>query len=60
MHIVPAADGQDGHPVDLAFVYDAVEAEHGAHALVAICEKEQTTLLLDPIPAWAADMLALG
>jgi predicted ABC-type ATPase len=45
---------------DLAFVYDAVEAEHGAHALVAICEKEQTTLLQEPIPAWAAAMLAPG
>ena len=43
---------------DMAFVYDAVNVEHGAHALVALCEKEQTAVLADTLPTWAAVMLA--
>ena len=42
---------------DMAFVYDAVDVEHGAHALVALCEKEQTAVLVDTLPMWAAVML---
>lgn len=42
---------------DLAFLYDAVEIEHGAHALVALCEKDKTTVL-SALPAWAKTMLA--
>lgn len=43
---------------DLAFLYDAVEVEQGAHRLVALCEKVGTTLLVDELPLWAAAMLA--
>lgn len=43
---------------DLAFVYDAAEVEQGAHLLVALCEKEQTTLLASKLPRWATTMLA--
>lgn len=42
---------------DLAFVYDAVEVERGAHLLVAMCEKSKTTLLTGKLPAWAIAML---
>ena len=37
---------------DLAFVYDGVEMEQGAHLLVAVCEKEQTSLLVSKPPVW--------
>ena len=37
---------------DLAFIYDSPEVEHGAHLLVAVCEKEQTSLLVKKPPAW--------
>ena len=50
-----------GHAVriaDLAFLYDAADVEQGAHRLVALCEKAQTTLLVDQLPRWAAAMLA--
>lgn len=43
---------------DLAFVYDAAEVEQGAHLLVAMCEKEQSSLLVSKLPLWAAAMLA--
>lgn len=43
---------------DLAFVYDGANVEQGAHLLVAMCQKEQTTLLASKLPAWAAEMLA--
>lgn len=43
---------------DLAFIYDAAEVEQGAHLLVALCEKEQTTLLANKLPLWATTMLA--
>ena len=43
---------------DLAFVYDAAEVEQGAHLLVAMCEKWQTTLLVDQLPVWVETMLA--
>lgn len=43
---------------DMAFVYDAIDVEGGAHTLVALCEKEQTTVLADTLPMWAATMLA--
>ena len=39
---------------NLAFIYDAAEAELGAHLLVAMCEKTQTTLLVSKTPAWVA------
>lgn len=42
---------------DLVFVYDAVDIEHGGHELVALCEREQTTLLVDQLPPWALTML---
>lgn len=44
---------------DLAFVYDAVDIEQGGHELVAVCEKELTTLLVDQLPPWAVTMLDL-
>jgi predicted ABC-type ATPase len=37
---------------DLAFVYDAAEVERGAHLLVAMCERENTTLLVTELPSW--------
>lgn len=43
---------------DMAFVFDAVEAEQGAHRLVALCEREQTTLMADKPPRWVVSMLA--
>ena len=43
---------------DLAFLYDAVEVEQGAHQLVALCEKAWTTVLLDELPRWVTTMLA--
>lgn len=42
---------------DLSFVYDAVEAEQGAHVLAAICEQEQTTLLVEKPPRWVNTLL---
>ena len=42
---------------DLAFVYDAMEVEQGAHLLVAMCEREQTTLLVPKLPLWAGALL---
>ena len=43
---------------DLAFVYDAAEVERGGPVLVALCEKEQTTLLVKKPPAWVTALLA--
>ena len=45
---------------DLAFIYDAVELEQGAHLLMALCEKEQTTLMVDQLPVWVEAMLAIN
>ncbi len=42
---------------DLVFVFDAVEAEQGAHRLVVLCEREQTTFLADKLPQWITAML---
>lgn len=42
---------------DLAFVYDAAEVEQGAHLLVAMCEKERTTLLVPESPLWVRILL---
>lgn len=68
-HNVPAQRILDRYPrtmanlkkavrlADLAFVYDAVETERGAHLLVAMCEKEQTSLLVNKPPAWVDLML---
>ena len=42
---------------DLAFVYDSAEVAQGAHLLLALCEKEQTTLLTSTLPLWAATLL---
>ena len=42
---------------DIAFVYDSPEVEQGAHLLVAMCEKEQTSLLVSRPPAWVNQML---
>lgn len=43
---------------DVAFVYDAREADLGAHLLVALCQKEKTTVIVQPLPAWARAMVA--
>ena len=43
--------------VDLAFVYDAAEVEKGAHLLVAMCEREQTTLLVTEPTLWIRELL---
>ena len=43
---------------DLAFIYDAVQTEQGAHVLTAMCEKTQTSLLVSKPPAWV-DMLLI-
>lgn len=63
-HNVPAQRILDRYPrtmanlkkavrlADLAFIYDAVEVEQGAHLLVAMCEKEQTTELVANLPLW--------
>ena len=42
---------------DLAFVYDAAEVEKGAHLLVAMCEREQTTLLVTEPTLWIRELL---
>jgi hypothetical protein len=42
---------------DLAFVYDAADSEQVAHLLVAMCEKTQTSWLVDKPPAWVELML---
>jgi predicted ABC-type ATPase len=42
---------------DLAFVYDAAEVERGAHLLVAMCERERTTLLVAEPPSWVRTLL---
>ena len=42
---------------DLAFVYDAAEVEQGAHTLVAMCEKEQTTLIMPEPALWVRMLL---
>lgn len=43
--------------VDLAFVYDAVDVAQGAHLLVAMCEKAQTTWLVSASPLWVQTLL---
>lgn len=43
---------------DLAFIYDAVEVDRGAHLLVAMCEKDKTTLFVAELPDWASTMLS--
>lgn len=50
--------GQAVRLADLAFLYDAAEVEQGAHRLVALCERAQTTVLVDELPRWAGAMLA--
>ena len=50
--------GQAVRIADLAFLYDAADVTQGAHNLVALCEKKQTTLMTDELPRWAATMLA--
>jgi len=69
-HNVPAQRILDRYPrtmanlkravrlADLAFVYDAAEAERGAHLLVAICEGDKTTWVEKKLPAWAEAMCA--
>ena len=42
---------------DLVFIFDAVEVGQGAHRLVAMCEREQTTLLAGKLPQWVTAML---
>ena len=42
---------------DLAFVYDAAEVEQGAHLLVAMCEREKTTLLMPEPALWVRTLL---
>jgi predicted ABC-type ATPase len=42
---------------DLTLIYDAAEVEQGAHLLVAMCEKEQTTLLVTEPPRWVRTLL---
>jgi predicted ABC-type ATPase len=42
---------------NLAFVYDAAEVEQGAHLLVAMCEKEQTTWLVTEPPTWSRNIV---
>ena len=44
--------------VDLAFVYDAAEVEHGAHVLQAVCRKDSITVLVASLPAWVETLLA--
>ena len=68
-HNVPAQRILDRYPrtmanlkiavrlADAAFVYDSPEVEQGAHLLVAMCEKEQTSLLVKRPPAWVNQML---
>ena len=67
-HNVPAQRILDRYPrtmanlkkavrlADLAFVYDAVDVEQGAHLLVAMCEKAQINLLAKA-PMWVQSML---
>ena len=68
-HNVPAQRILDRYPrtmanlkiavrlADIAFFYDSPEVEQGAHLLVAMCEKEQTSLLVKRPPAWVNSML---
>lgn len=42
---------------DMAFVFDAVEAEQGGHRLVAMCERKNTTLVADKLPSWVLALL---
>ena len=68
-HNVPAQRILDRYPrtmanlkkavrlADLAFVYDAAEVERGAHLLVAMCERERTTLLVPEQPIWVRTLL---
>lgn len=43
---------------DMAFVYDAVDVEQGAHVLLAVCEKEGTSVLVDELPTWGQRVLS--
>lgn len=42
---------------DLAFVYDAADVAQGAHLLVAMCERAQTTWLVSASPLWVQTLL---
>ncbi len=42
---------------DIAFLYDAVDIEHGGHQLAAIVTAGQPEPLLDPLPRWVRSML---
>ena len=43
---------------DLAFVYDAVDVDRGAHLLGALCDKDHTTVFVAELPGWVATMLS--
>ncbi|MEO9101826.1 MAG: AAA family ATPase [Burkholderiaceae bacterium] len=42
---------------DVAFLYDAVDIEHGGHQLAAIVTAGQPQPLVDPLPRWVRSML---
>ena len=42
---------------NLTVIYDAVELDQGAQMLVAVCEKEKVTQMVDKLPGWAATLL---
>ncbi len=42
---------------DVAFLYDAVDIEHGGHQLAAIVMAGQPEPLLNPLPRWVRSML---
>ena len=42
----------------MAFVYDAVDVEQGAHVLLAVCEKEGTSVLVGELPTWGQRVLS--
>ena len=67
-HNVPAARVLDRYPrtlanlkvavrtADLAFFYDAVDIDKGGPQLVAICDKDTITALVNALPRWVVRM----
>ncbi|MEO5660320.1 MAG: zeta toxin family protein [Polaromonas sp.] len=42
---------------DVAILYDSQEVAPGTHTAVALCKKDSTQKLIDPLPAWAQRVL---
>jgi predicted ABC-type ATPase len=45
---------------DAALLFDSFDSMPGSHKLVATCERQHTRILHQPLPQWAAQVLAIS